>query len=99
MEEVIYLNSLYDYYKELLTDKQKNYFIDYYQNNLTLSEIGENYNVSRNAVHRQLKETIKLLEDYEQKLNLKEKNDKIINVVKNTNDKKLMEKIERIIEG
>jgi len=62
MEETIHLNNLYDYYKELLTEKQKQYFEDYYQNNLTLSEIAENNNISRNAVHKQLKETIKILE-------------------------------------
>ena len=56
MEEFVYFNNLYDLYKELLTDRQRQYFVDYYQNNLTLSEIGENNNVSRNAVHKQLKD-------------------------------------------
>ena len=95
MEELIYLNNLYDCYKNLLTEKQKNYFIDYYQNNLTLSEIAENYNITRNAVHKQLKETLKLLNEYEQKLKLY----KIIETINKTNDKKLIQEIERIIEG
>ena len=46
MEKFVYLNNLYDCYKELLTDKQKMYFEDYYFNNLSLSEIAENYDVS-----------------------------------------------------
>ena len=50
MEEFVYYNNLYDYYKELLTLKQKEYFEDYYQNNLTLSEMADNYQVSRNAI-------------------------------------------------
>ncbi len=95
MEDFIYYNNLYDYYKELLTDKQREYFEDYYQNNLTLSEMADNYQVSRNAIHKQLKETVKLLESYELKLNLYDKMNKIFNLVKN--DQKLLNEIERII--
>ena len=51
----IYLNEIYVYYKELFTDKQQMYFEDYYMNDLSLSEIAENYEISRNAVHNQLK--------------------------------------------
>ena len=50
LEEGIYLNSLYDYYSELLTEKQKLYFEEYYFNNLTLAEISENYKVDRKSV-------------------------------------------------
>ena len=42
MEEQILLTNIYDYYKELLTNKQQNYFEEYYFNNLSLSEISEN---------------------------------------------------------
>ena len=56
MEQNLYLTNLYDYYGELLTDKQKEYFEYYYMENLSLSEISENYNVSRNAVHKQIKD-------------------------------------------
>ena len=57
MDNRIYLINLYDYYSELLTEKQREYFEDYYFDNLTLQEISENNDVSRNAVHKQLKET------------------------------------------
>ena len=56
MQKQILLTILYDYYGVLLTEKQQNYFKDYYFNNLSLSEISENNSVSRNAVHKQLKE-------------------------------------------
>lgn len=95
MEDFIYYNNLYDYYKELLTDKQKEYFEDYYQNNLTLSEMADNYQVSRNAIHKQLKDTVKLLEGYESKLNLYVKMNKIVDLVKD--DQRLLNEIERII--
>ena len=38
MDRRIYLNNLYDYYKGLFTEKQQEYFEEYYYNNLSLSE-------------------------------------------------------------
>ena len=54
MEERVYYISLYDYYNSLLTLKQKKYFEDYYYDNLTMEEIAENDNVSKNAVSKQI---------------------------------------------
>ena len=63
MEEFIYYNNLYDFYGNLLTEKQRQYFEDYYFNNLSLQEIAENYNISRNAVYNSLKEIEKLAQN------------------------------------
>ena len=68
MENVIYFNDLYDLYGNLLTEKQKMYFEDYYFNNLSLSEMAENYNVSRNAIFKQIHIVIYKLQEYEKKL-------------------------------
>ncbi len=65
--------ALYDLYGSLLTDKQKAYFEDYYFMDLSLSEIAENYNISRNGVFDQLKRVNLVLENYEEKLKLAEK--------------------------
>ena len=70
MDRRIYLNNLYDYYKGLFTEKQQEYFEEYYYNNLSLSEIAENNNVSRNAVFKSLKDTIDKLLMYEEKLKI-----------------------------
>ena len=67
MEERDKLIILYDFYSELLTDKQKEYFEDYYFNNLTLQEIADNNNVSRNAVHKNIKDILAKLDYYEEK--------------------------------
>ena len=56
MDNIIYYNSLFDYYGELLTPTQINYFKAYYYDNLSLSEISDEYNVSRNAISKTLKE-------------------------------------------
>ena len=55
MDEVFYLNDLFDIYGELLTEKQRDYFRDYYFDNLSYGEIALKYNVSRNAIFKQLK--------------------------------------------
>ena len=97
MQNRLYLIDLYDIYAELLTEKQKNYFEAYYFDNLSLGEIAENNNVSRNAVHKQLKEveekTTKLnkeLKDiekeYQRVLKDKEKTDKDISSLKELKD-------------
>ena len=96
MDNRIYLINLYDYYSELLTLKQKEYFEDYYFDNLSLAEISENENISRNAVHKQLKETIAKLENYEKKLKLYQKGLEIKEIIKNL-DKKTKEQIEELI--
>lgn len=71
-----FYNNLFDYYKELLTDKQQEYFQSYYFDDLSLSEIAEIYKVSRSAIYDQLKKIYILLEQYEEKLGLLEKETK-----------------------
>lgn len=70
MDDIFYFGELYDIYGNLLTEKQKLYFEDYYFNNLSLGEIAENYSISRNAVHNQLQLIIKHLKKYDEKLDL-----------------------------
>lgn len=93
MEKRIYLNELYDYYKGLLTEKQKLYFESYYYDNLSLSEISENNNVSRNAVHNQLKIVEEKLEELEKNLKLREKKDKIIEIIEREVNEETLNKV------
>ena len=93
MEEVIYLNELYDYYGSLLTDKQRDYFENYYFNNLSLGEMAENYGVSRNAIHKQLKIVEERLKYYEENLELLKKAKKAEELVQKISDEKLRDEI------
>ena len=81
MENKLYLTELYDYYKDLLTDKEKDYFEEYYFNDLTQEEIAENNSVSKNAVSKSLIEVKDKLETYESKLNLYNNNQKIKSIL------------------
>ncbi len=96
MDKTIYLTNLYDYYGELLTKKQQSYFEDYYFNNLSLSEIAENENVSRNAAYSQIKNAEEKLNYYEDILNLYNKSKEIKKIIKKL-DKDTKQKIEELI--
>ena len=87
---------LFDYYGDLFTDKQKEYFIDYYFNNLTLQEIADNNDVSRNAVHKNIKDILQKLDYYEEKLKLYNNKKKIEKLIENI-DVEIRMKIEELI--
>ena len=63
---------LMDCYRELLTDKQKQYLTLYYEEDLSLSEIAEDLSVSKNAVFDNIKRSVMSLEKYESKLHILE---------------------------
>ena len=65
-----YYAILFEYYKDLLTDKQVETFICYYNEDYSLAEIAEEFNISRNAVWDTLKKVVSLLTYYEDKLKL-----------------------------
>jgi len=67
------VNLLMDCYIDLLTDKQQEYLTLYYAEDLSLAEIAEDLDVSRNAVYDNLKRAVHLLEEYENKLHLLKK--------------------------
>ena len=89
MDDLVKYTELFDCYGKLLTDKQQEYFIDYYFNNLTLSELSENYQISRNAIHKQLKIVIQKLEEYEEKLGFLSKQKLIKEKLEEINDERI----------
>ena len=96
MDRKIYLNNLYDYYYLLLTEKQREYYEAYYFHDFSLAEIAENNQVSRNAVHGQIKNVEERLEFYEESLKLYEKSLKIRELVSEL-DSDLKKRIEELI--
>lgn len=94
IDETVYLNILYDYYGELLTEKQKNFFEDYYFENLTLQEIADKNEISKNAVHKSLVAIEEKLKYYEEKLRFYQKTEKIKECIK---DETILEQILEIL--
>ncbi len=70
LEHRAQLVMLYDLYGGLLTEKQQEVFDLYHQCDLSLGEIAAEQNISRPAVHDLIKRTEHLLEKYEEKLHL-----------------------------
>jgi len=97
MDDVIYFNDLYDLYGDLLTNKQKEYFEDYYFNNLSFAEMAENYDVSRNAIFKQIHIVTDKLQEYEDKLHLLTKKNKLIEIIDKIDNKDLKEELEKLI--
>ena len=80
---------LYDLYGGLLTEKQRNIFDLYYQNDYSIGEIAEELEISRQAVYDAIKRSEHILNEYEAKLFLAEKE-----IKRRTAWEKLKEKIE-----
>jgi len=69
-EKMIEISMLYDFYGQLLTAKQRELLKLYYEDNYSLSEIAEEYGISRQGVHDAVKKAEKALHEYESKLGL-----------------------------
>ena len=68
MDRKVQISMLCDIYGKLLTGKQFEFINDYYNNDLSLSEIAENNNITRQAVRDIIKKGERKLFEYEEKL-------------------------------
>ena len=69
MEKNVKISILCQLYGKLLTENQYEILNDYYNNDLSLSEIAQNSEITRQAVRDILKKGEKKLFEYEEKLN------------------------------
>ena len=68
MNKKVEISMLCDIYGKLLTGKQFEFINDYYNNDLSLSEIAENNDITRQAVRDIIKKGERKLFEYEEKL-------------------------------
>ena len=73
MEKFVEQGYLYDFYGELLTERQQQVYESVVLEDYSLSEVAEDLGISRQGVHDMIKRCNKTLEEYEQKLHLVEK--------------------------
>ena len=64
---------LFDVYGDMLTEKQKDTLILYYDEDLSLTEIAENTGITRQGVRDSIKRAEETLQGYEKKLGLADK--------------------------
>lgn len=70
------INALFDYYGPLLTEKQQTFLKCYFHDDYSLGEIATEFEISRQAVYEHLKRAEQVLEDYERKLGLAQRDAK-----------------------
>ena len=102
MEEKVRISILLELSGKLLTEKQYEFMDLYYNQDLSLSEIGDNEDITRQAVRTILLKSKKKLEEYEKQLKFMEKEEKIkkcIEELEETNaDKKILKKLKQQID-
>ncbi|KQL44343.1 hypothetical protein AN963_23355 [Brevibacillus choshinensis] len=81
LEKTNQVNLLFDFYAPLLKGKQREYLELYYLDDLSLSEIAEMHEVSRQAVYDHIKRAEKQLFEYDQKLHLADRHEQRMNVL------------------
>ncbi len=107
MDKNVKVSILCDLYGKLLTKKQFQFLNDYYNNDLSLSEIAENNNITRQAVRDIIKKGENKLFEYEEKLlfmkrtlNQEKKVEQVLleltKIQKNYSDKKVANILETI---
>jgi predicted DNA-binding protein YlxM (UPF0122 family) len=68
--KTVKMNLLFDFYGQLLTDRQREIFLLYYHDDLSLGEIAENIQISRQGVYDTLQRVEQALLDLERSLGL-----------------------------
>ena len=99
LEKTKLMNDLIDLYGVLLTDNQLMTLECYYMDDLSLSEIAQNLNVTRSAVHDTIKKASNILINYEEKLRLLEKENIKKEILARVNDlskEELIKEIEKL---
>ncbi len=66
-----------DYYGDLLTRHQRDILDEYFNEDLSMNEIAENYKVSKSAIQDLIKRSLNQLYDYEKNLKMIEKDHKL----------------------
>ena len=102
IEEKVRVSILLEIYGKLLTEKQYEFMDLYYNQDLSLSEIGDNEDITRQAVRTILLKSKKKLEEYEEQLGFMQKEKKIKEYTENLEtsgaDKKILKKIKQQLD-
>ena len=105
MDKKVEISMLCQIYGKLLTEKQFDYINDYYNNDLSLAEIAENYGITRQAARDNIKKGENKLFEYEEKLgimkttiNTEKKIAKILSQIATIKTQYSDEKIAKILE-
>lgn len=91
------IQSIYEIYKGLLTEREQDYFENYYYEDYNLQEIADNYEVSKAYVGKYINDITEKIENYEKVLKVAEKTKRIRELIADQDDEILKLKIEEIL--
>ena len=89
-DDITQASLLYDFYGQLLSKRQNQVMKLYHEENLSLSEIASEFDISRQGVHDALKNAERSLAEYESKLGL---------IAKFRQSREAVDEIDEIIDG
>ncbi|ATZ20769.1 YlxM family DNA-binding protein [Mesoplasma coleopterae] len=98
LEKTLELSSLFYLYKNMLTEKQVEYFELYFEEDLSFQEIADQLVISKAAAHDAINKIIKTLNDLEGKLKINERKIKIQGIIEKHNSSENKEVLELIKE-
>ncbi|RUT28169.1 putative DNA-binding protein [Paenibacillus zeisoli] len=90
LEKTNRVNLLFDFYEPLLTEKQQTFLKYYFHDDFSLGEIASEFEISRQAVYEHIKRAEQMLEVYEDKLGLLQKQQQRLGELEN---------LRRLLEG
>ena len=105
MEKIVKVAELYDIYGPLLNEKQRDVINCYYNEDLSLQEIAENNNKSKQAISDMMTRTVDKLFEFEDELSLLKKKEElkdalmsIRELMENSKNKEAIKKITETME-
>lgn len=106
IDEKITISLMLDYYGKLLKEPQRNMMMLKFNDDLSLSEISESQGITRQGVLDVIQRSTKLLYEYEERLKLLERNDKLKKqlielkyIAEKNNNEDIKSRIDLIING
>lgn len=97
MENDFYYTELFEIYKGLLTETQRDTFYAHYYLDLSLAEIAEQQKSSRQSVFDAVKKVKAKLTEYERELKIKATESEILSIAESLSDKALKERLKNAV--
>ena len=98
LDDFLRYSTLFLYYGELFSQRQKQYLELYLEENESLSEIAEKYEITRQAVFDNIKKGVRKLDEYENKLGIFKKEKELKKKLEYLKKNFTMENLDKIIE-
>lgn len=102
LQDFVYIGKLLASYRGMLSEDRQKIMSDYFEFNMTLAEIAQEKNISRQAVLDAIDKSCEKLKTLESNLKIVEKKEnlqtQLLEIANLSNDKEIKEKVEKILK-